>query len=189
MLDVESAMLANNDDSHSAKVFDPSIKGDTDRFGDIHRSYRGRRLSFLPLRRKAVSSPGAQGSNATEQFSDWLARVRLERQYSPVRRNLCTASVSKLDSAATRRGDVALSNEGARYLILLFCGPLALMPFFNGVIFVANAGLNNLGPHLFRDDQLGTAYARHSAFRGDRTSMVERAQRTDGPGDSGVVFM
>ena len=32
MLDAESAMLANNDDSHSAKVFDPSIKGDTDRF-------------------------------------------------------------------------------------------------------------------------------------------------------------
>jgi len=32
MLDAESAMLANNDDSHSVKVFDPSIKGDTDRF-------------------------------------------------------------------------------------------------------------------------------------------------------------
>ncbi len=25
-------MLANNEDSHSVKVFDPSIKGDTDRF-------------------------------------------------------------------------------------------------------------------------------------------------------------
>ena len=32
MLDAESAMLENNDDSHSVKVFDPSIKGDTDRF-------------------------------------------------------------------------------------------------------------------------------------------------------------
>ena len=31
-LDAESAMLANKDDSHSVKVFDPSIKGETDRF-------------------------------------------------------------------------------------------------------------------------------------------------------------
>ncbi|MEY8118401.1 MATE family efflux transporter [Falsihalocynthiibacter sp. BN13B15] len=30
-------------------------------------------------------------------------------------------------------------------LILLFCGPLALLWFFNGVIFVANAAFNNLG--------------------------------------------
>lgn len=30
-------------------------------------------------------------------------------------------------------------------LIVLFAGPLALMFFFNGVIFVANAGFNNLG--------------------------------------------
>ncbi|WP_199100280.1 class I SAM-dependent methyltransferase [Dyella sp. ASV21] len=32
VLDAESSMLANNDDPHSIKVFDPSIKGDTDRF-------------------------------------------------------------------------------------------------------------------------------------------------------------
>jgi len=32
ILDAESTMLANNDDSNSAKVFDPSIKGETDRF-------------------------------------------------------------------------------------------------------------------------------------------------------------
>ena len=32
-----------------------------------------------------------------------------------------------------------------RRLILLFCGPLALASFFNGVIFVANASFNNLG--------------------------------------------
>ena len=32
ILDAESNMLANNEDSHSVKVFDPSIKGDTDRF-------------------------------------------------------------------------------------------------------------------------------------------------------------
>ena len=32
VLDAESAMLANKDDPHSVKVFDPSIKGETDRF-------------------------------------------------------------------------------------------------------------------------------------------------------------
>ncbi|MEM8539153.1 MAG: MATE family efflux transporter, partial [Pseudomonadota bacterium] len=32
-----------------------------------------------------------------------------------------------------------------RDLILLFCGPLALASFFNGVIFVSNASFNNLG--------------------------------------------
>jgi putative MATE family efflux protein len=33
----------------------------------------------------------------------------------------------------------------ARDLVFLFCGPLALLWFFNGVIFVANAACNNLG--------------------------------------------
>jgi predicted methyltransferase len=32
VLDAESTILANKDDSHSVKVFDPSIKGKTDRF-------------------------------------------------------------------------------------------------------------------------------------------------------------
>ena len=32
VLDAESTMLANKDDRHSIKVFDPSIKGETDRF-------------------------------------------------------------------------------------------------------------------------------------------------------------
>ena len=32
-----------------------------------------------------------------------------------------------------------------RDLVYLFCGPLALLWFFNGVIFVANAVCNNLG--------------------------------------------
>ena len=32
VLDAESTLLANNDDAHSIKVFDPSIKGETDRF-------------------------------------------------------------------------------------------------------------------------------------------------------------
>ncbi|MGN6705176.1 MAG: class I SAM-dependent methyltransferase [Rhodanobacter sp.] len=31
-LNAESSLLANNDDPHSGKVFDPSIKGQTDRF-------------------------------------------------------------------------------------------------------------------------------------------------------------
>ena len=33
----------------------------------------------------------------------------------------------------------------ARDLVFLFCGPLALMFFFNGVLFVSNAAFNNLG--------------------------------------------
>ena len=32
VLDAESAVLANKDDPHSIKVFDPAIKGETDRF-------------------------------------------------------------------------------------------------------------------------------------------------------------
>ena len=32
VLDAESTMLANKDDPHSVKVFDPSIKDETDRF-------------------------------------------------------------------------------------------------------------------------------------------------------------
>lgn len=35
--------------------------------------------------------------------------------------------------------------EAGLTLLLLFCGPLALASFFNGVIFVANASFNNLG--------------------------------------------
>ncbi|MEM6478191.1 MAG: MATE family efflux transporter, partial [Pseudomonadota bacterium] len=46
------------------------------------------------------------------------------------------------------RGPIAdlFQAEGiARDLIFLFCGPLALAWFFNGVIFVTNASFNNLG--------------------------------------------
>jgi predicted methyltransferase len=32
VLDEECAILANKNDAHSVKVFDPSIKGETDRF-------------------------------------------------------------------------------------------------------------------------------------------------------------
>lgn len=34
-------------------------------------------------------------------------------------------------------------------LIYLFCGPLALLSFFNGVIFVANASFNNMGHPIY----------------------------------------
>lgn len=36
-----------------------------------------------------------------------------------------------------------------RDIIYLFCGPLALASFFNGVIFVANASFNNLGHPIY----------------------------------------
>ncbi|PIE09642.1 MAG: MATE family efflux transporter [Rhodobacterales bacterium] len=36
-----------------------------------------------------------------------------------------------------------------RALIYLFCGPLALLSFFNGLIFVANASFNNLGHPIY----------------------------------------
>ncbi|MDG3039774.1 MATE family efflux transporter [Roseicyclus marinus] len=41
--------------------------------------------------------------------------------------------------------DLFAAEGEARALILLFCGPLALASFFNGVIFVSNASFNNLG--------------------------------------------
>lgn len=36
-----------------------------------------------------------------------------------------------------------------RTLIFLFCGPLALLQFFNGMIFVCNASFNNLGHPIY----------------------------------------
>lgn len=33
VLDAESTLLANQTDAHTIKVFDPSTKGETDRFG------------------------------------------------------------------------------------------------------------------------------------------------------------
>lgn len=56
---------------------------------------------------------------------------------------------------------IALFNaEGvSAELIILFCGPLALMWFFNGVIFVANAAFNNLG-HPFYSTWVN--WARHT---------------------------
>lgn len=41
--------------------------------------------------------------------------------------------------------DLFAAQGETRALIYLFCGPLALASFFNGVIFVANASFNNLG--------------------------------------------
>jgi putative MATE family efflux protein len=41
--------------------------------------------------------------------------------------------------------DLFQATDETRQLIYLFCGPLSLLFFFNGVIFVSNAACNNLG--------------------------------------------
>ncbi|KIC18734.1 MATE family efflux transporter [Leisingera sp. ANG-Vp] len=45
--------------------------------------------------------------------------------------------------------DLFTATGETRSLIYLFCGPLALMLFFNGVIFVENASFNNLGHPVY----------------------------------------
>ncbi|MEX0302429.1 MAG: MATE family efflux transporter, partial [Leisingera sp.] len=45
--------------------------------------------------------------------------------------------------------DLFSATGETRSLIYLFCGPLALMLFFNGVIFVENASFNNLGHPVY----------------------------------------
>ena len=50
------------------------------------------------------------------------------------------------------RGPLAALSEAdgvSRELLFLFCGPLALLFFFNGMIFVGNAAFNNLGVPLY----------------------------------------
>ena len=49
ILDAESTVLANKDDPHSIKVFDPSIKGETDRFA--YRFVKPRQVPALTSRR------------------------------------------------------------------------------------------------------------------------------------------
>lgn len=44
--------------------------------------------------------------------------------------------------------DVFGADEAAEALLVWFCGPLSLLFFFNGVLFVANASFNNLGRPL-----------------------------------------
>ncbi|MBZ8118334.1 MATE family efflux transporter [Roseovarius sp. LXJ103] len=46
-----------------------------------------------------------------------------------------------------------------RELVYLFCGPLALLFFFNGMLFVSNAAFNNLGRPLY---STGVNWARHT---------------------------
>jgi Na+-driven multidrug efflux pump len=41
--------------------------------------------------------------------------------------------------------DLFLAQGTTRELVFLFCGPLSLLFFFNGVLFVSNAACNNLG--------------------------------------------
>ncbi len=45
--------------------------------------------------------------------------------------------------------DLFAAEGETRSLIYLFCGPLALASFFNGVIFVTNASFNNLGHPVY----------------------------------------
>ncbi len=45
--------------------------------------------------------------------------------------------------------DLFAAQGETRVLIYLFCGPLALASFFNGVIFVSNASFNNLGHPVY----------------------------------------
>jgi len=45
--------------------------------------------------------------------------------------------------------DLFAAEGETRILIYLFCGPLALAAFFNGVIFVSNASFNNLGHPVY----------------------------------------
>lgn len=61
-----------------------------------------------------------------------------------------TATVTVLVTAIlfALRGQIAAlfgADGPSQELVFLFCGPLALAFFFNGVIFVANAAFNNLG--------------------------------------------
>ncbi|NNL73875.1 MAG: MATE family efflux transporter, partial [Silicimonas sp.] len=79
---------------------------------------------------------------------------------------LFTGAVTLLVSAVlfALRGPLewlfALQEAGtARTLVFLFAGPLSLLWFFNGVIFVANAGFNNLG-HPFYSTM--TNWGRHT---------------------------
>ena len=80
VLDAESTMLANEDDPHSIKVFDPSIKGATDRFAyrfvkpDRSRREGGDRV----LPRKSPPGPwpprGPICSYTSRRFLDIVAR-------------------------------------------------------------------------------------------------------------------
>ncbi|MEP5153061.1 MATE family efflux transporter [Planktotalea sp.] len=55
--------------------------------------------------------------------------------------------------------DIFTATGITRELVYLFCGPLALMFFFNGLLFVANASFNNLG-HPFYSTWLN--WGRHT---------------------------
>ncbi|MFN3642725.1 MAG: MATE family efflux transporter [Gemmobacter sp.] len=55
--------------------------------------------------------------------------------------------------------DLFNATGDARALVYLFCGPLALLWFFNGAIFAANAAFNNLGHPYY---STWTNWARHT---------------------------
>ena len=76
VLDAENSMLANTDDTHSIKVFDPSIKGETDRFClSVHKAV-------------TVSGVGLHASLTRHQRKDCYAQVsRLSRQRCAIRQS------------------------------------------------------------------------------------------------------
>ena len=70
-----------------------------------------------------------------------------------------------------------------RDLVYLFCGPLALLFFFNGVIFVSQRGLQQPGPAvLVHAGELGAPYAGHDPLRAGVRRALGRAGRAGGAG-------
>jgi Na+-driven multidrug efflux pump len=71
-------------------------------------------------------------------------------------------------------------------LVFLFCGPLALAFFFNGMLFVSNAAFNNLG-HPFTSTlaELGPPYARDDPARDPVRGAFRRVGRADRSGGGG----
>jgi Na+-driven multidrug efflux pump len=75
-----------------------------------------------------------------------MARVRRTFREAVIFTALVIASVSAI--LFVLRGplaDLFHATGETRDLLFLFCGPLSLLFFFNGLIFVANATCNNLG--------------------------------------------
>jgi hypothetical protein len=70
-------------------------------------------------------------------------------------------------------------------LVYLFCGPLALAFFFNGMLFVSNAAFNNLGHPFTSTSQLGPAHARDDPARDPFRGALRRVGRADRSGGGG----
>ena len=94
---------------------------------------------------------GAIGPIVGQNFGAGLfARVRGTLKAGLV--FLCVYTLAAALVLFVLRGPIAdiFEAEGEmRKLIFLFCGPLALLQFFNGVIFICNACFNNLGHPIY----------------------------------------